>query len=112
MATQGLVSVVRGGKVVLKVITGCDGYNAKQLASEIKVSPSLDLDYVYSLALRMGFGGEASLVVMDAERVFYPYDDNEVPARYRETFDNPRFNPRWASGMIDDDCLAIVEVKP
>jgi hypothetical protein len=108
MATQGLVSVVRDGKVVLKVITGCDGYNARLLANELVRGKCLDLEYVYNLALAMNFGGRISLVVMNADDVL---SEDEVSSLYRETFDNPRFNPRWASGMIDDDCLAIVEVK-
>src|SRR5205814_2274228 len=48
---------------------------------------------------------------MDAENVLYPPLNNDVPSLYRETFNDPKFNPRWESGLIEADCLAILDVS-
>ena len=103
MATQGLVTIVKGGVVVLKFITGSDGQNEVALAAELrkfgkrtrKVLPTRA--EAYELARRVGFGSSATLVVMDGEGVEFR-GEGDLHERYRRTFLKPRFNPRWEHG--------------
>lgn len=112
MATQGVVSVTENGKVILKAIAGCDGYNAKLLAEHIRKNQLRDIDAVYEAALELGFGNEPTLVVMDGRRIKWADGDeaDDSLTLYRDTFSDPRFNPRWESGLVSDDCLAIVDL--
>lgn len=97
MATQGIVSVVRGGETVLKCVTGCDGYNAEKLADAIRARGMLTAAEAHALALEVGYGCDRCLVVQDVNGDVYHGDDDLEP-RYRATFSDPRFNPRWESG--------------
>jgi len=108
--TQGIVSVFENNQVILKAVAGCDGYEAEKLARRIKAEGLRDAESVYKAAMEVGFGSEESLVVLDSERIYYPYGDNQVGPLYRQTFSNPKFNPRWQCGSVEDDCLAIVEL--
>lgn len=117
MGTQGLVTVMRGNNVILKFICGCDGYNAKKLASGLKgfvttvynLEHFIDLEVIETLrelALGNDFGCRECLVVMNKD-VAYP-EDEELSPLYRNTFDNPSFNPRWERGTVE--YLEIVEL--
>jgi hypothetical protein len=98
MATQGIVSVIdKTGKTKIKIIAGCDGYNAKKLADHIKKEQLLDLQSIYDAALALDFGSKSSLVVINKDGFIYEEDD-ELPERYFQTFDDPKFNPRWELG--------------
>ena len=103
MATQGVVSLVSNQKVVLKVITGCDGDRAQQLADRLQNAWPMPAEAVHEVALEIGFGSEESLVVMTGEEVCYHGDEGReaLHSRYRGTFQNPRFNPRWVVGTAD-----------
>lgn len=109
MATQGIVSVRENGQVVFKVIAGCDGYNAVKLARRIEEENLRDIDAIYSAALDVDFGESCCLVVMDQVRARYDDEPDALLPLYRKTFSNPRFNPRWESGLVEDDCVAIVD---
>jgi hypothetical protein len=100
MATQGLVTIVSGGKVLMKIVTGSDGEFARSVANRIKKQWPLDTVGAYAIAKRVGFGHEDDLVVIDQTSVTY-LGDGEVGSRYRETFDRPEFNPRWEFGTAD-----------
>ncbi len=101
MATQGLISIVDGnGKVRIKIVAGCDGFNAIKLAARIKAKKLTDLQSIYDAALAFPFGSESSLVVMNKDEFIYAGDDS-LPVRYFQTFDDPHFNPRWHYGTAD-----------
>ena len=100
MGTQGIVSIVDGDNVLFKIITGADGYNADQLVGAIKNhNTPLTLETLYQMALDNDFGGEQSLVVLNATDYYHRIDDvEELPELYRSTFNRPEFNPRWRHG--------------
>ena len=112
MATQGIVSVVRGGAVLLKVVAGSDGYNAPKLAEALRAwfeaneflyatdDERMDARTAYCLASMIGFGADCDRVVVMPDEVFHQCDD-ELGPLYRQTFADPRFNPRWEYGTAD-----------
>ena len=98
MATQGIVSVLEGSnKVVAKLICGCGGQEAQDVADAISEKPGLDAAALYDLADGMGFGCENCLVAMSKDETVF-HGDNAVFPLYRETFSLPYFNPRWLRG--------------
>jgi hypothetical protein len=113
MATHGIVSVIKDGVVILKVIAGCNGWLASKLANQLKLAGNFDdLESIFKMALAIEFGSLETLVVMNAVTTFFSVNHSEEPSPlYRKTFYNPRFNPRWESGMVEDDCLAIFDIN-
>ncbi len=107
MATQGLITVRSGGQVVMKVVTGSDGYNAQILSDLIKARWPLSPEDAYQLALSAGFGSSASLVVLTEDSECHQCDDDLSPL-YRDTFYQPRFNPRWRNGTADH--IIVIDV--
>lgn len=114
MATQGVVSVVCNGKVVMKIVTGSDGNRAKSLASKIKEKWPVSKEEAFKLAKNLGLGNENSLVIVTEESIYTEicgnptfFDHDEHPL-CRETFQDPRFNPRWKRGTADH--IEIIEV--
>lgn len=105
--TQGLVTVQKNGKVVMKIVAGNDGQQAKVVAKAIRKRWPVDIDAAYRLALSKGFGSVQSLVVITGSHHRYDGDDKLGPL-YRRTFNQPKFNPRWAAGIAD--CTEIVDV--
>lgn len=52
------------------------------------------------MALENGCGCKECLVVMDSENIIFGGDER-MDSLYRETFDDPSFNPRWKIGTAD-----------
>jgi hypothetical protein len=101
MATQGLVTVRRKGKVALKIVAGCNGMQAAMLARKLRAKKEVPtLKEAYDLAVSTKFGSGECLVVINETGELYKGDE-EVGPLYRETFDQPRFNPRWKQGTAD-----------
>lgn len=100
MATQAIISLVKNGHTFIKIICGCDGYNAEKLVKNIKKDQTDNIKDIYIMALENGFGCIECLVVMDSEHVIFGGEENIDPL-YRETFDDPSFNPRWKRGTAD-----------
>jgi hypothetical protein len=101
MATQGLVTVVQNGHVQMKIIAGCEGYRSELVADIIRADgkvPSIDL--AFDTAMRLGFGCRDCLVVMTS-REEKCLSNDPLDGRFRQTFDQPRFNPRWEHGSAD-----------
>jgi len=111
MATQGIVSIVDGDKVLLKVVAGCDGYNAKTLARRLFEMWPISPTAAYGLAEEVGFGCDHCRFVITEYSILGLNDTHQVRnveedkdedfSLYRETFQKPRFNPRWPSGTAD-----------
>jgi hypothetical protein len=112
--TQGLVTVKSGQKVLMKVVAGSDGNNAKKLADWLRDFWPKSPKQVYKKALKLEFGCDSCLVVITDSQVFFEgkcCDSNSFDADnplYRKTFQQPEFNPRWENGIAE--YLEIVEV--
>lgn len=107
MATQGLVTVMHDGKVIYKIVAGCNGYNASKLAQSIRESWPLLLPEIFNMASRLGFGSSRCRVVISRDAVKY-IGTEPLGVLYRATFDLPEFNPRWEHGTVDH--YELVEV--
>lgn len=108
MATQGMVTVMKDGAVLMKVVAGCDGQNARLLARVIGAAKQVpDVRTAYRTALQVGFGDRNCLVVVTPDEVFSMCAE-EPGVLYRSTFDQPRFCPRWEHGTADH--VRIVEI--
>lgn len=104
MATQGIVSIVKDGKVIFKCIAGWEGMKAKNLAEEVKKIPFEDLgcDLLYQLCQKTGFGSIESLVVQSENNFCFKGDEDLGPSyKDKEKFNDPKFNPRLESGFAD-----------
>ncbi len=102
--TNGVVSIMRDGHVIMKIVTGCDGSFAPKLARNIRQRWPMTIGEVYDTALRLKFGTVEHLVVITEEEV--KVDDYTSRAEfcaehplYAATFRNPAFNPRWEDGF-------------
>lgn len=100
MTTQAIISIVKNCHTIVKIICGCDGYNVEKLAEIIKSSQPNKIQDIYDIAIKNGFGCKDCLVVMDKNEIIYKGDGHVGPL-YRETFDDPSFNPRWKNGNAD-----------
>jgi hypothetical protein len=107
MATQGLVTVRSGKRVLMKIVAGDEGYNAQKVADKLRKFWPVGANKAYELASKAGFGCEECLVVMtDTEIIFE--GDEDIHPRYRKTFHQPKFNPRWKYGTADYIVVASV----
>lgn len=108
MATQGIVSIVRDGKVQFKAVAGCDGMNAPALAKAIRERPPASIDEFYSLCDHFGFGCAGCLVVQNADADKFMGADGPLSSDYCDKFSDPRFNQRWDYGTAD--YVEVVEI--
>ncbi len=76
------------------------GYNSEKLVKILKEDQLDNIKDIYIMALESGLGCKECLVVMDRENAIFEGDENMSPL-YRETFDDPSFNPRWKRGTAD-----------
>lgn len=105
MATQGVVSVRRGGTMELKIVVGIEGYRAGKMADAIckftlREGRLPTANETYQLAARAKFGNKADRVVVSRDEIIYEGDDDPRET-YRKTFRKPRWNPRWDHGTAD-----------
>ena len=107
MATQGMVSVVKDRKVVLKAVCGCSGYNVDKVAQAIIEENIATIQALYDKAQQLRFGCESCRVVMDESEIVYTGGD--VNPLYRDTFHAPLFNPRWNEGYCYNTLVVIKE---
>jgi len=118
--TQGIVSILVNGEMKFKVITGHDGYNAKNLAAWLrKLDQCPSLGELGNQANACDFGAEHTRVILEAgerwnEPIIHCTDgmdecDNEGRQRYLDTFHVAQFNPRWKYGTAD--YVEVVEFK-
>jgi hypothetical protein len=89
------------GQSCVKLIAGTDGYNATILAKELRSSAYVPtIGEAYGLAVKCSFGSEEDLVVLTKDEVLFR-GDSDLDERYRRSFSNPSFNPRWEHGSAD-----------
>lgn len=109
MATQGVLSIVHSGQVILKAIVGSDGYEMPAIAAEVKRRGKITAQELLELCHDHDLGGESLVVQMSPTEWIGECADEELPPLYAEKFNDPRFNPRWARGYAD--FVEIVEIK-
>lgn len=105
MATQAIVSIVSGGDVLMKIVTGSDGYNADRVAADIRDAWPCTAERAYEIASKY-FCSSESLVIITKDEIFCECSD-DIDERYRNTFTQPEFNPRWESGA----CAYVLIVR-
>ncbi len=108
MATQGLISITKNNSTYIKIVCGCNGFNAEAVAKIIKDNKPENIEDIYDIAITNGLGCMDCLVVMDKDNILYRGDD-DVPLLYRETFYDPKFNPRWISGITGNTIVFEAE---
>jgi hypothetical protein len=101
---NALVSVLKGGKVVLKVVVGCNISRTHKFAEEIRTSRQVPtLDEAVLLATRADFGcGDCLLIVDEQESKCV---DKTWKQFSHDHFADPNFNPRSIDGQA-----AITEI--
>ena len=107
MTTQAIISLVKKGRVFIKIVCGCNGHRAEKLVKIIKYKQPEKIQYIYKIALENNFGCKQCLVVMDDKNVIFKGEE-ELGPLYREKFDDPLFNPRWKSGIAD--IVAVLKI--
>lgn len=100
MTTQAVISLVKKGHTFIKVVCGCNGNNSEKLVKIIKYVQPEKIQDIYKMALENKFGCKDCLVVMDDKNVIFKGEE-ELGPLYRETFNDPSFNPRWKNGIAD-----------
>lgn len=107
MATQGIVSVIGKGhspecpKVLMKIVAGCEGYNAEKLAAALKEKWPVTAEEAYRLARKTPFGSGDCLVVLTPDGELF-FGSADLSPSYRDTFNQPEWNPRWNLGTADN----------
>lgn len=115
MATQGVVGIIGpDGRMAVKVVAGCDGFNVPKLVERVEaLTETPTVDESLALAREVGLGCPLCLMAGDRDHIV-GLDEDEYPdvaARFRETFDQPRFNPRWEQGTADYALAAVVGTR-
>lgn len=110
MSTQGIVTITSGDKVLMKIVAGCNGFNAKSLKERISQMWPVSAEQAYQIANEEGFGCKRCLIVISEEKIIHDdsIDQGEISKLYRKTFNKPKFNPRWARGTADH--VAILSI--
>lgn len=111
MGTQGILSVVKEGVMLAKVITGSNGQKipevAKRLLEDLRgrgntVTPCGLLGSVVASCVECGFDLEdEGFVIQTSETGEVQDGRDDLPQLYRFTFAVPWFNPRWDRGTAD-----------
>ncbi|MBI5071848.1 hypothetical protein HZB93_03090 [Candidatus Falkowbacteria bacterium] len=92
----------------MKVVAGCDGQLAKKIAEELRAAWPVNASQAHAIARKSGFGCANCLVVVTESGIVLCGENWDLPAIYRETFQQPDFNPRWRDGSVD--FLEIVDL--
>jgi hypothetical protein len=101
MSTQGLVSIVNErGETLIKIVAGCNGFNASKLAARIVEHGEVHAELICRWADEIGFGCRDCTVTQFAPGGSLTwFGDTEPGTRfYAEKFADPKFNPRWEQG--------------
>ena len=118
MATPGMLTITKAGRVAMKIVAGRNGYNVDALAMLIRpllidgrVPP---IDEVWQRAIMANFGGPSDLAVITEPDVFFANgldrvrEDHPNPV-YSGTFNDPQFNPRTCGGTTEN--IRVMEIN-
>lgn len=124
MSTQGILSIVQGGRVKAKIVAGCNGMNMPKLAKHLRKHPETDPFKLVKLCQRFRVCCDRCLIIQSSPIDFtLPENEEFEPGpdldRYKRTFQDPKFNPRWDHGtaayteIVDLDlCQEKSQPKP
>jgi hypothetical protein len=112
MGIQGVLSICKGGEVTAKVVAGCNSKGIPALAAAIRATAKMPGPWELSVLCRKHkVGCDHCLVILTPEAVLLDATEIKNPEElenrlsghklYRETFSDPRFNPRWPRGTAD-----------
>ncbi len=117
VATQGLITLLDlQGRVVRKVVAGDNGMGVPRLAKLLgETTEPLSAPDLYKLAKRH-IGCKDCLVIQGPAASDAYYDGAKIDADdldavlplFRQHYDDPNFNPRWAHGTADH--VAVITV--
>jgi len=104
MATQGILSITKKGKMHIKVVAGSNGGEIPQFAEWLKENSTASTEAIWTKAKAL-FGTDSLVMQTSAESALYE-GDFEPPtldedSLYFQTFNDPEFNPRWAEGIAE-----------
>jgi hypothetical protein len=127
MATQGVVSIVRGEKILYKIVAGSNGMKALEFAldvleravklsedPQIKFEEKYTMDGLYQIASYHNFGGSEDLVVQGGPQSMIFNDGDLDDTLWFQHWENHTFNPRWECGIasyiyvVDVDWLDVI----
>lgn len=106
-ADSGMITFVRNGEVVMKVISGIGGRNVIPIGKRMQDRWPISGEEAYEMAMESSLGNKYSLVVMTKDDIIYRGYDYPCDL-YRESFELPDFCPRVLDGKIDN--VEIVNV--
>lgn len=108
LKTQGLISVIRKGRVVMKIAVACGGQNESLLIARLleKQWP-FTIDTARQLAIECKFGCTCCLVVMTPSEVSF-LGKGELSPIWRRTFGHRWFNPHGEAKPEDSAALLRV----
>lgn len=108
--SQGLVTIMLGDHVAVKVVVGSNGENAQSFGRSLSQRWPMSIEEVYTFALSSCFGTEKDLVVANQENIYHNgrLIEDEEKESYTTTFDRPGFYPRDEKGVAE--YLAIFSV--
>lgn len=104
MGTQGIISLMRNGQVVRKIVTGCNGMQVPRLAAAIRTDPTDDPQKLLELAVAAKLTCGCLVIQVSPTEFVVPEGQDEFETdtpdgrRWRDTFHNSIFNPRWENG--------------
>ncbi len=109
--TQGLLTLLLGGKVYAKIVVGCGGLGDKSILKKLrdlarKGHVPTHGELVELAREEMGCD-DCRVVLTESEADFIDGEEGLGPL-YRETFAEPTFNPRWDLGSTNE--LAVVDM--
>ena len=111
MASNGVISLISGNKVVMKIIAASGGENITEAVSVIRKNWPINIFRAYDIALNLQFGSSDSLVVMDIKKIYY-LGPGSLTDKYRKTFNAPRFNPYNKKGGDSYTVIIDIDVVP
>lgn len=101
MSTPGTLAIVQQGKVIYKIVAGCNGYNVEKLKEFFKKSPPKDLDDIIFYTINFNVGCPGCIVIQglnDGKLNNYNLDEKLLDYENVDLFNNPLFNPRRKDG--------------
>jgi len=86
MGTNAVISLTHKGQTVAKIVAGCEGSIALEVASEVALQKSTRVEDLYRIAQRAGLGCPDCLIVMDDTKILPADVDPAIVAIYRQHF--------------------------
>jgi len=102
--TQGLLTILKNGKVYYKVVCGCDGFEIPKLKRSVRKTSPRNIKELWERARKLSVGCDSCLVVISKSKMYFKGETDDwkrAEPIYRTTYNQPDFNPRWDIGSAD-----------